>query len=118
MNPSTLSKITAAAAFLCSADAQKTEKYLDGPYRLSLQLLFALSDGEGRTAQEIADLVPPECRNRNVAPTWTTVNKILLALKKGGVEFVIGEGDPRSRIWKLPGGRPTIGITKKSEVKK
>jgi hypothetical protein len=115
MNPSTLSKITSASAFLCTADARKTEKYLDSPYRLSLQLLSALADGEGRTAQEIADLIPAEGRNRNVPPSWTTVNKVLLALKKGGVEFVIGEGDPKSRIWRLPGGKATI--TKKRKLR-
>lgn len=111
MNPSTLKKITAASAFLCTAEARKTEDYLADPYRLCLQIFSAMADGDPRTVQAIADLIPPEERRGrlgNLPPSWNTVNQILFALKRGGVEFIISNGNPKSRTWKLPKGKPMI----------
>jgi hypothetical protein len=108
VNQETLAKVTAGAAFVCSAEARKVEKYLADPYRLCLQIFATLSDGEPKTVQEIADLIPAQQRQGrqgNLPPAWNTINQILLALKKGGVEFIIGNGNPTARTWKLPKGK-------------
>jgi hypothetical protein len=112
MNISTLKKIELAAPFLSTSQARITKEYLQSPYQLCLSIFEVLSDGESRTCKDIASLIPAQ-RRRGVGgeatPSWESINQILLALQKGGIEFVQGIGTPEQRTWKLPNGKVFMG---------
>lgn len=98
MNTTTLAAIAAAAPFLATPAAKITQPYLESHYRLSLAVLNALSDGKPRTCKDIAALIATQ-------PAWYTVNQILLALRRGGIELMTSHGNPEGRTWQLPGGK-------------